>query len=80
MEEALEPQSAVTVTETFPDGTSEPELEAFPSAEAEGAPGASARSPGRSLRTLARASSHGSSDHKWLVSAHYPVHNRCGRK
>ena len=38
--EAQEPQSAVTVTETFPDGTSEPESEASQAAEADEAPGA----------------------------------------
>ena len=38
-DEAQEPQSAVTVTETFPDGTSEPESEVIQAAE--GHPGAS---------------------------------------
>ncbi len=38
--EAQEPQSAVTVTETFPDGTSEPDSEASQADEADEAPGA----------------------------------------
>lgn len=68
-DEALEPQSAVTVTETFPDGTSEPELEATPAAGADGAPSASAQSSGHFLRMLARASRHGSGDRMWLLPA-----------
>ena len=43
--EAQEPQSAVTVTETFPDGTSEPESEAFQPADGHPAPGASDQPP-----------------------------------